>query len=126
RERRTDVPQLISHFIAELTKEGVPRKEFELAAVERLTAQDWPGNIRELKNAVERLLILASGRVVKPADVERLVGKGAGDGGGARWKAPAVPPAGGEGEKGGENATRGARPDSEELKNAADDASRQR
>jgi two-component system nitrogen regulation response regulator NtrX len=43
--------------------------------VERLAAHDWPGNIRELKNAVERLLILASGGTVKVADVERLVGK---------------------------------------------------
>ena len=122
RERRTDVPQLISHFIAELTKEGVPRKEFELAAVERLTAQDWPGNIRELKNAVERLLILASGRVVKPADVERLVGKGAGDGGGSRWKAPAVPPAGGEGESGGADASWLRAPTFEEFKQAAERA----
>ena len=78
RERRPDVGQLITHFTAELTKEGLPSKEFEASAVERLTAHDWPGNIRELKNAVERLLILASGRTVTQHDVERLVGKGEG------------------------------------------------
>ncbi len=76
RERRADVGQLIAHFTAELTKEGLATKEFEAAAVERLTAHDWPGNIRELKNAVERLLILASGPTVTQSDVERLVGKG--------------------------------------------------
>jgi two-component system nitrogen regulation response regulator NtrX len=92
RERRADIPQLISHFIAELTKEGLSSKEFELAAVERLSAHDWPGNIRELKNAVERLLILASGRAVTQADVERLVGRAV-DGG--RGKGGAVPSAGG-------------------------------
>jgi two-component system nitrogen regulation response regulator NtrX len=78
RERRADVAQLIAHFTAELTKDGLPAKDFEAAAVERLTAHDWPGNIRELKNAVERLLILASGPAVTQHDVERLVGKGEG------------------------------------------------
>jgi len=78
RERRSDTPQLVAHFIAELTKDGVPAKVFEPAALERLTAHDWPGNIRELKNAVERLLILATGSTVTQNDVERLVGKGEG------------------------------------------------
>ncbi len=90
RERRADVAQLIAHFTAELTKQGLAAKEFEAAAVERLTAHDWPGNIRELKNAVERLLILASGRTVAESDVERLVGKG--DAG--RGKGTAFGPAG--------------------------------
>ena len=92
RERRSDTPQLVAHFIAELTKEGLPGKVFEPAALERLTAHDWPGNIRELKNAVERLLILATGSTVTQNDVERLVGKGEGGrgkgtagGGDAAW-----------------------------------------
>ena len=93
RERRSDVPQLVAHFVAELTREGLPAKVFEPPALERLTAHDWPGNIRELKNAVERLLILATGSTVTQSDVERLVGKGeggrgrgtAGAGGDAAW-----------------------------------------
>ncbi|HXO84382.1 MAG TPA: sigma-54 dependent transcriptional regulator, partial [Gemmatimonadales bacterium] len=76
RERRSDIPQLVAHFVAELTRKGLPSKAFEPAALERLTAHDWPGNIRELKNAVERLLILATGSTVTQSDVERLVGKG--------------------------------------------------
>ena len=76
RERRSDIPQLVAYFTAELTHVGLPAKEFETAAVERLTAHDWPGNIRELKNAVERLLILAAGPTVTPSDVEKLVGRG--------------------------------------------------
>jgi two-component system nitrogen regulation response regulator NtrX len=75
RDRRGDVPQLVTHFAAELAKEGLPKKTFEPAAIERLSTQDWPGNIRELKNAVERLLILAPGGTVTPSDVERLIGR---------------------------------------------------
>ena len=84
RERRADVPELISYFCAELTKAGgLPAKDFDAAAIERLTAHDWQGNIRELKNAVERLLILASGPTVTANDVERLVARG-GDAGRAK------------------------------------------
>src|SRR5689334_570521 len=87
RERRADVPQLVSYFCAELTKAGgLPAREFDAAAVERLTAHDWQGNIRELKNAVERLLILASGPTVTATDVERLVARAADAG---RAKSPA-------------------------------------
>jgi two-component system nitrogen regulation response regulator NtrX len=93
RERRGDIPQLVTHFTNELTQRGgLPAKEFEDAAVERLTAHDWPGNIRELKNAVERLLILASGPTVTQQDVERIVGKG--DGG--RGKRSSVGAGGGD------------------------------
>ena len=49
------------------------------AAHERLQALDWPGNIRELRNTVERLLILAAGPRIVLGDVERLVGPRAGD-----------------------------------------------
>src|SRR6267378_4285215 len=93
RERRGDIAQLIAHFSGELTQRGgLPPKEFEGAAVERLTAHDWPGNIRELKNAVERLLILASGATVTQGDVERIMGKG--DGG--RGKGTSVGAGGGD------------------------------
>jgi len=93
RERRSDIAQLITHFTNELTQRGgLPAKEFDDAAVERLTAHDWPGNIRELKNAVERLLILASGPTVTQQDVERIVGKG--DGG--RGKGSSVGTGGGD------------------------------
>ncbi len=93
RERRGDIAQLVTHFSSELTQRGgLPAKEFHAAAVERLTAHDWPGNIRELKNAVERLLILAAGPTVTQSDVERIVGKG--DGG--RGKGTSVGAGGGD------------------------------
>ena len=92
RDRRSDIPQLVTHFTTELTRVGLPSKDFETGAIERLTAHDWPGTIRELKNAVERLLILAPPLTVTQSDVEKLVGRGMGDGGAVRLR-----PMGGEG-----------------------------
>ena len=111
RERRGDIAQLVAHFAAELTRRGgLPPKELDPPAVQRLTAHDWPGNIRELKNAVERLLILAAGPKVTEADVLRLVGTG--DGGVGRGPAGA----------GGEGATWLRAGTFEEFKQAAERA----
>jgi two-component system nitrogen regulation response regulator NtrX len=75
RERREDIPMLVQHFIQRLTAEGsAPLKSMEPTALDRLSAHDWPGNIRELRNTVERLLILAPGPRVTAADVDRLLG----------------------------------------------------
>jgi len=79
RSRRNDIPQLIQHFSEQLCatgRTGLKPKEFEPGALKRLAAHDWPGNIRELRNAVERLLILTVGDVVTEADVDRMVGDG--------------------------------------------------
>jgi two-component system nitrogen regulation response regulator NtrX len=79
RTRRNDIPQLVQHFSEQLCatgRTGLKPKGFEASALKRLAAHDWPGNIRELKNAVERLLILTLGEVVTDADVDRMVGDG--------------------------------------------------
>jgi two-component system nitrogen regulation response regulator NtrX len=79
RTRRNDIPQLVQHFTEQLCatgRTGLKPKEFEPAALKHLAAHDWPGNIRELRNAVERLLILTLGDVVTDADVDRMVGDG--------------------------------------------------
>jgi two-component system nitrogen regulation response regulator NtrX len=60
---------------------GLPSKPFDPEAVQQLAARDWPGNIRELRNAVERLLILATGPTGTAQDVERMAGLGTADGG---------------------------------------------
>ncbi|HUQ15971.1 MAG TPA: sigma-54 dependent transcriptional regulator [Gemmatimonadales bacterium] len=74
RERLEDVPALVGHFAEQLASSaGVPGKKFSEDAVRRLQARPWPGNIRELRNAVERALILASGKVVAPGDIDRLL-----------------------------------------------------
>jgi two-component system nitrogen regulation response regulator NtrX len=85
RARRGDIPQLIAHFAAQLTEQaGLQPKRFDPDAVKRLAAYDWPGNIRELRNAVERLLILANGPVVTGEAVDHIAGLGQGDAGDAR------------------------------------------
>jgi two-component system, NtrC family, nitrogen regulation response regulator NtrX len=79
RDRLEDVPALVAHFAGQLAAgAGVPGKKFAEDAVRRLQSRQWPGNIRELRNAVERALILAPGKVVTPADVDRLLPAGNG------------------------------------------------
>jgi two-component system nitrogen regulation response regulator NtrX len=74
RDRLEDVPALIKHFVAQLAAgAGVPSRRFDDGATARLRDRHWPGNIRELRNAVERALILASGKVVTAADVGRFL-----------------------------------------------------
>jgi two-component system nitrogen regulation response regulator NtrX len=73
RERLEDVPALVGHFTQQLAQAaGVPAKQFTDDAIARLQSRAWPGNIRELRNAVERALILGSGKVVTAADIDRL------------------------------------------------------
>lgn len=61
-DRRDDIPMLIDHFIAKYTEGGKPRT-FSSEAVKLLQEKSWPGNIRELDNVVDRLLILGEQEV---------------------------------------------------------------
>ena len=62
RDRREDIAQLAAHFVrATAKKMNRPAPRFTNAHAEQLSAHDWPGNIRELQNAVERAVILAQG-----------------------------------------------------------------
>src|SRR3989441_6326075 len=82
RARRADVAQLVAHFVTQMTRSGgLPAKPFDAEAVQQLAARDWPGNIRELKNAIERLLILATGPAVAAQGGGRVAGVGAGGAG---------------------------------------------
>jgi two-component system nitrogen regulation response regulator NtrX len=75
RERREDIPMLVRHFTARATEEQrLPARHITPEATERLARMDWAGNVRELRNTVERLLILARGTDITVADVERLGG----------------------------------------------------
>jgi two-component system nitrogen regulation response regulator NtrX len=74
RDRLDDIPALVAHFAEQLASSaGVAGRRFSEDAVRRLQARPWPGNIRELRNAVERALILASGKLVGAADIDRLL-----------------------------------------------------
>ena len=58
RERGEDVPDLVRHFFNLIEKEGLPKKQLDVEAVERLKRYPWPGNVRELENLVRRLAAL--------------------------------------------------------------------
>ncbi len=63
-DRRDDIPLLVAHFSNHIAKEqNMPEKGFEPAAMKALQAIDWTGNIRELRNVVERLFILGSATI---------------------------------------------------------------
>jgi len=72
-ERKDDIPLLINHFSAMISSEsGKPVRPFSDEAIELLRQRSWPGNIRELRNVVERLLILG-GNPVSAQDVKDYV-----------------------------------------------------
>src|SRR5215210_3427835 len=58
RERAEDVPDLMRHFFGLAEREGLPQKQIDAAALERLKRYRWPGNVRELENLARRLAAL--------------------------------------------------------------------
>jgi DNA-binding NtrC family response regulator len=72
-ERKEDVPSLVNYFLEGIAEEyGQPKKQIDKKAMEALQEYNWTGNIRELRNVVERLIIL-SGKVILPEDIELYV-----------------------------------------------------
>ncbi|RYY70472.1 MAG: sigma-54-dependent Fis family transcriptional regulator [Chitinophagaceae bacterium] len=72
-DRREDVPHLVNYFLEMIAEDyGQPAKQVDKKAMEALQAYDWSGNIRELRNVVERLIIL-SGKTITSEDVESYV-----------------------------------------------------
>ncbi len=71
KERREDIPELAQHFLRLHSEEqGMKPKEFSPQGMEALQRHDWPGNIRELRNLIERLLIMVPKPVIDGPDVE--------------------------------------------------------
>jgi two-component system, NtrC family, response regulator AtoC len=72
RERREDLRELIRHFAMSAAKNnGKPPEDLDEAASTLLASQPWPGNVRQLENFIERLVVLADGPIVRRTDVER-------------------------------------------------------
>ena len=72
-DRAEDIPKLVDHFLELIAGEyGQPKKEIEPAAIKALQEHTWTGNIRELRNVVERLIIL-SGKSITLKDVVNFV-----------------------------------------------------
>ena len=70
RERREDIPLLLAHFVEKIaTENGLPRKKIRPEALEYLSGYEWPGNIRQLENIVERCMVMVSGDTIAVADL---------------------------------------------------------
>ncbi len=73
RERKSDIPPLVHHFIADLSKKlGKSLTGVSHASMIRLMGHDWPGNVRELEHVIERAAILAPAPVFEIAELRRL------------------------------------------------------
>jgi transcriptional regulator with PAS, ATPase and Fis domain len=70
RERKEDIPLLLEHFMGCYSRQpGAPARRFSEEALSRLVAYSWPGNIRQLKNVVERLVYSRCGATIEPKDL---------------------------------------------------------
>ena len=66
RERKEDIPILIDYFIQLICSEyRIAKKDIEKNAITKLSQYNWPGNIRELRNVIERLIILSNEKITK-------------------------------------------------------------
>lgn len=71
RERREDIASLAKHFLAGATREfGLPDKTFAPAALQALTKNDFPGNVRQLENLCRRLAVIAPGTSIRREDLQ--------------------------------------------------------
>jgi DNA-binding NtrC family response regulator len=83
RERREDIPLLVSHFLRnKLDPRTGQSLQITRQAMEVLTKHDWPGNVRELENAVERACVLCENRTIRVADLPPIFRKYSTDGDG--------------------------------------------
>src|SRR5438552_7813803 len=70
RERRQDIPLLVDHFIAKFNERLKKQiSGIEPGGLERLVAYNWPGNIRELENVIERTVLFSEGPVIRALDL---------------------------------------------------------
>jgi two-component system nitrogen regulation response regulator NtrX len=74
RERREDIPSLVTHFVERFrARHGLRPPDFSESAMKALVTYDWPGNIRELGNAIERLMILYPEKTISSTEIESVL-----------------------------------------------------
>ncbi|MEC9353271.1 MAG: helix-turn-helix domain-containing protein, partial [Planctomycetota bacterium] len=77
RQRTSDIPALVEHFSARLAgRSGLGECEFSAEALDLLAGLQWEGNVRELENLVERLLLLCDSPLVSAAEIEEHLQQG--------------------------------------------------
>jgi Nif-specific regulatory protein len=69
RKRRDDIPLLLDHFLRSSNKRNEKNLRMSQEFLDFLTEYEWPGNVRELQNLVERMVILASGDILRVEDL---------------------------------------------------------
>jgi two-component system nitrogen regulation response regulator GlnG len=74
RERVDDIPLLVAHFLGRAEREGAPMRVFSEDAVEMFRAYSWPGNVRQLENAVRRLVLTAQSDEISRSEAEMVLG----------------------------------------------------
>ena len=74
RERVEDIPLLADHFLARVEREGAPLRRLSSAAVDVVRSYSWPGNVRQLENAVRRLVFTATEEEITQTEVEMVLG----------------------------------------------------
>jgi DNA-binding NtrC family response regulator len=92
RERAEDIPALVAHFLRQACANNDRRgKSVSEGALKLLCQYDYPGNVRELRNLVERLVILTPGEQIQGEDARALLPIAGGAGGGGGYYRPGVP-----------------------------------
>jgi two-component system nitrogen regulation response regulator GlnG len=74
RERVDDIPLLAEHFLSRAEREGAPARKLGLEAQELCRAYSWPGNVRQLENAIRRLVLTSRAEEITRAEVEAVLG----------------------------------------------------
>ncbi|MEC7258986.1 MAG: sigma-54 dependent transcriptional regulator, partial [Pseudomonadota bacterium] len=74
RERVDDVPLLAAHFLARAEREGAPKRWLSAESEELFRAYSWPGNVRQLENAIRRLVLTSRADEIARTEVEQVLG----------------------------------------------------
>ncbi|WP_270730554.1 response regulator [Shimia sp. Alg240-R146] len=74
RERVDDIPLLVTHFLNRAERDGAPMRMFSEDAIEMFRAYSWPGNVRQLENAVRRLVLTAQSEEISRTEAEMVLG----------------------------------------------------
>ena len=78
RDRKEDIPSLVAHFLDRYRYAGgSPPTKISQEAMEAMMAGDWPGNVRQLENAIQRAVVLSAGRMIAPEHLEMRQGRSA-------------------------------------------------
>lgn len=74
RERRDDIPLLVEHFLERFNKENGKDVKLSQQSMDIIMKLEWRGNVRELENCIERLVVMATGKTIQPRDITYQMG----------------------------------------------------